>query len=105
METESKVSAAHRLGWGALVLVIIGALNWLLVGVFQYNLIAAIFAGPLTLLARITYILVGVSGLYLVYYASRFLPRARAGGGDEPLANVAARARMTHSPGVRQTAP
>jgi hypothetical protein len=79
MEPESKPSTANRLGWVALALVVIGALNWLLIGVFQYNLVAAIFAGPLAPAARITYILVGVSGLYLVFFANRFLPRGHAG--------------------------
>ena len=46
----------------ALTLVIIGALNWLLVGLFDFNLVSTIF-GSMSLLSRIIYILVGVSGL------------------------------------------
>lgn len=47
----------------ALVLVIIGAINWLLVGAFEFDLVATIFGGTTAMLARIVYILVGISGL------------------------------------------
>ncbi len=49
----------------ALTLVIIGALNWLLVGVFKFDLVAFVF-GNLTWISRIIYTLVGLSGLYLI---------------------------------------
>ena len=51
------------LNYIVLTLVIIGALNWLLVGIFQFNLVDAIF-GAGSLLSRIIYILVGISGLW-----------------------------------------
>ena len=47
----------------ALTLTIIGAINWLLVGAFEFDLVATIFGGTTSMLARIVYILVGVSGL------------------------------------------
>lgn len=47
----------------ALVLIIIGAINWGLIGIFNFNLVAAIF-GDMTVLSRIIYGLVGVSGLW-----------------------------------------
>ena len=47
----------------ALALIIIGAINWGLIAVFNFNLVAAIF-GDMTLLARIIYGLVGISGLW-----------------------------------------
>ena len=47
----------------AAILVIIGALNWGLIGLFGFNLVAAIF-GPMTILSRLVYILVGAAGLY-----------------------------------------
>ena len=50
----------------ALILVIIGALNWLLVGLFQLDLVAAIFGGQSAALARIVYALVGVAGLWTI---------------------------------------
>src|SRR3954466_2210379 len=47
-----------------LVLVIVGALNWGLMGLFQVDLVATLFGGPQTALSRIVYVLVGLSGLY-----------------------------------------
>lgn len=51
----------------ALALMVIGALNWLLVGLFQYDLVAAIFGGSDFLLSRIIYSLVGIAGIYGLY--------------------------------------
>lgn len=48
----------------ALILVIIGALNWGLVGLFQYDLIAALFGSQSAMASRIIYTLVGLAGLY-----------------------------------------
>ena len=54
------------IGWGALILVIIGALNWGLVGIFNgFDLVSTIF-GQMSALSRIVYVLVGISALYLV---------------------------------------
>ena len=53
----------------ALTLVIVGALNWLLVGLFSFNLVDSIF-GELSLLARIVYGLVGLAGIWsIAFYA------------------------------------
>ena len=49
----------------ALTLVIVGALNWLLVGLFKFNLVDAIF-GAESLLSRLIYILVGIAGLWSI---------------------------------------
>ena len=49
----------------ALVLVVIGAINWGLVGIFNFNLVDAIF-GAMSILSRIIYILVGISGLWTI---------------------------------------
>ena len=49
----------------ALVLVVIGAINWGLVGIFNFNLVDAIF-GAMSILSRIIYILVGISGLWAI---------------------------------------
>lgn len=49
----------------ALVLVIIGAINWGLVGIFNFNLVDTIF-GMMSILSRIIYILVGISGLWTI---------------------------------------
>ena len=57
------------LSYIALTIAIIGAVNWGLIGLFGFNLVAFLF-GDMTFLARIIYILVGLSGLYLVtFYA------------------------------------
>ena len=50
----------------SLVLVIIGALNWLLFGLFQYDLVAAIFGGSSSFLSRTVYTIVGLAGLYTI---------------------------------------
>ncbi len=50
----------------AMLLVVIGALNWGLVGFFQYDLISDIFGGMDTMGARIIFALVGVAGLYCI---------------------------------------
>lgn len=53
------------LDYTALTLVIIGALNWALVGILKFDLVAFLF-GNLSWISRIVYILVGISGLYLI---------------------------------------
>ena len=55
------------LDWIALVLVIVGGLNWGLVGLFKFNLVSAIF-GAVPFLMNLVYVLVGLSALYLIYY-------------------------------------
>ena len=47
----------------ALVLIIIGAINWGLIGFFNFNLVAVIF-GEMTWISRVIYALVGTSGLW-----------------------------------------
>ena len=46
-----------------LILIIIGAINWGLIGIFNFNLVSAIF-GEMTVITRIIYGLVGVSGIW-----------------------------------------
>lgn len=48
----------------ALTIVIIGAINWLLIGLFQYDIIAAIFGGQADVVSRIIYAVVGIAGLW-----------------------------------------
>lgn len=50
----------------SLLLVIIGAVNWLLVGVFQFDLVAWLFGGQGALISRIVYSLVGAAGLWCI---------------------------------------
>lgn len=54
--------------WIALILLIIGGLNWGLVGFFQFDLVAKIF-GDMTGLTRVIYGLVGISALYIAITA------------------------------------
>ncbi len=51
----------------ALTIAIIGAINWALIGIFRFDLVAFIF-GDMSWLSRIIYALVGVCGLYLVSF-------------------------------------
>lgn len=54
----------NGLDWLALVLVIVGALNWGLVGIFEFDLVATIF-GDMSGLSRVVYALVGLAAVYL----------------------------------------
>jgi len=59
----------NTLDWIALVLVIVGAINWGLTGL-GWNLVEAIFGSVSWLLTTI-YVLVGIAGLYTIYYVSK----------------------------------
>ncbi|SES73971.1 hypothetical protein SAMN05660297_00459 [Natronincola peptidivorans] len=50
----------------ALILVIVGALNWGLIGLFQFDLVASLFGGQASLLSRAVYTLVGIAGVYCI---------------------------------------
>lgn len=50
----------------SLILVIIGAINWGLIALFQFDLVASTFGGQDALLSRIVYGLVGLAGLYCI---------------------------------------
>jgi len=56
--------------WIALVLVIVGGLNWGLVGLFGFDLVAAIF-GEMSTISRAVYSLVGLAALYTIYFATK----------------------------------
>ena len=60
--------------WLAIVLVIIGALNWGLVGAFKFDLVAVLF-GDMTVLSRIVYDLVGLAAIYLAVIAMNLQKR------------------------------
>ncbi|MBP3256044.1 MAG: DUF378 domain-containing protein [Clostridia bacterium] len=49
----------------ALILVIVGAINWGLIGIFNFNLVETLFGG-FSVISRIVYILVGISGLWSI---------------------------------------
>ena len=67
----------RTLSYIALTIAIIGAINWGLIGLFGFNLVAFLF-GDMTLLSRIVYILVGLSGLYLVTFYALLASREAA---------------------------
>ena len=54
----------------SLVLVIIGAINWGLVGLLQFDLVAALFGGQDAPLSRVVYALVGIAGVTLALTSS-----------------------------------
>ncbi|MGO4374374.1 DUF378 domain-containing protein [Paenibacillus sp. 2TAB19] len=60
------------MGKVAMALVIVGALNWLLVGLFEWDLVSALLGGDShresSMISRIVYSLVGISGLYCIKY-------------------------------------
>ena len=53
--------------WIALILLIIGGINWLLVGALKFDLVDFLL-GSVPVLARIVYIIVGIAALYTIYY-------------------------------------
>lgn len=50
----------------SLLLVIIGAVNWLLVGIFQFDIVAWIFGGQGAVISRIIYTVIGAAGLWCI---------------------------------------
>lgn len=50
----------------SLILVIIGAINWLLIGLFKFDLVGAIFGGQTAVVSRIIFIIVGLAGLWCI---------------------------------------
>ncbi len=76
VDTRYNGNGLSWLAWAAIVLVVVGALNWGLVGLFRFDLVAAIF-GTLSAVSRIVYVLVALAGLYLLFLASRLAERTR----------------------------
>jgi uncharacterized protein len=58
------------LGWICLILVIIGGINWGLVGLFGFNLVAFLF-GSWPAIERIIYILVGIAAIVMIFLACK----------------------------------
>ena len=52
----------------ALILTVIGGINWGLIGIFQFDLVAWLFGGQSAWLSRIVYILVGVAALWCISF-------------------------------------
>lgn len=62
------------LDWIAIALTIIGGINWGLVGLFGFDLVASLF-GMMTVLSRVIYVVVGLAALYMVALAPKFAGR------------------------------
>ena len=60
------------LDYTALTLVIVGAVNWGLIGIFKLDLVNLIF-GNMTWMSRVIYTLIGISGLYLLSLYGRVM--------------------------------
>lgn len=59
------------LNYIALILIVIGALNWTLIGLFQFDLVGAIFGGMTSMLSRIIFTIVGLAGLWSLTFFGR----------------------------------
>jgi len=59
-----------------LALLIVGGLNWGLVGAFQFDLVATLFGGQQAALARVVYVVVGLSALAQLAMLARPAPQA-----------------------------
>ena len=69
-----RTSALSVVDWVALTLLVIGGVNWGLVGLFNFDLVAALF-GAMSPLSRIIYVLVGLSALYTLFTATKLSNR------------------------------
>lgn len=65
---DSHSRTLNAVDWIAMVLLIVGGVNWGLVGLINLDLVAMLF-GEMTQISRIVYLLVGLSGLYAIYMA------------------------------------
>ena len=61
----------NSLDWIGLILVIVGGLNWALVGLLNFDLVATLF-GAGSMIARIVYVLVGLGALYLLVMIAKY---------------------------------
>ena len=57
------MSAIHKT---ALILLIIGGINWGLIGLFQFDLVAWLFGGAASVISRIIYTVVGLAGIWCI---------------------------------------
>jgi uncharacterized membrane protein YuzA (DUF378 family) len=73
--------------WVALVLLVIGGLNWLLVGAFDFDLVAAIF-GERSAASRVVYVLVGLAAIWTLISSSSL---RRTGGYRDEQTRLASR--------------
>lgn len=60
----------NAVDWITMILVVVGGLNWGLIGLFKLDLVAAIF-GDMSAISRVVYVLVGVSAVYMLLMAGK----------------------------------
>lgn len=70
MQDANKASWISTLDWVAMALMIVGGLNWGLVGLFNFDLVAFLF-GDRSLVSRVIYIAVGLASIYSLYLGSK----------------------------------
>ena len=73
-EPKSPNGAHHMktLYWITLILLVVGGLNWLLVGLFDFDLVASIF-GDMSALSRLVYVVVGLSAITVLALSARLV--------------------------------
>lgn len=69
-DTHARSHGLSTMDWIAMILTIVGGINWGLIGLFDINLVSALF-GEGTLLTRLIYIVVGLSALYALYTTAK----------------------------------
>lgn len=63
------------LTWLSVIVLIVGGLNWLLVGAFHFDLVATLF-GEMSALSRVVYVLVGLAAIYVAIFSRRLVGSA-----------------------------
>lgn len=68
------------LTWIALILTVVGGLNWGLVGIFDFDLVKWLFTDTLKVqaLARIVYVIVALAAIYLIGTAAGIIPQGKS---------------------------
>ncbi|MBQ1269929.1 MAG: DUF378 domain-containing protein [Clostridia bacterium] len=61
----------------ALILVIVGAINWFLIGLFGFDLVGFVTGGAGSMLSRVIYAIVGLAGLWTIFYLIMYNPLRR----------------------------
>lgn len=66
MRSDLSTRRMNPVDWIAMILLIIGGVNWALVGLFDIDVVARLF-GPMSMISRAVYIIVGLAALYSIY--------------------------------------
>lgn len=68
--THTNVKRMSAIDWIAMLLLIVGGINWGLVGLFDFDLVAYLF-GAMSGISRIVYVVVGLCALYALYFCTK----------------------------------